>query len=302
MANTAQIVNFPPVEIRQQETTPGGDVASLSDGYTRLANQLLDAAIGFDMSKRQYKIFLAIVRKTYGYQKKRDRISGSQLSSLTTLPRARCSEVLNELIALNIVIRTGGAQGELEINKNTKEWVSPEKKKCHRNSTSKKPKQNSTETVTLSSTETVTHASTETVHTKETLKDNTKDNELANANSCAELTSSAPPIAWLPTNKSGESYPITQEQVNEWQQTYPAVDVMNHLRQMYSWSNANPKRRKTKQGMARFIVNWLSREQDRGGSYRNSQSQRRPVNVMQELQQLSEQLGDTPMLADDQEV
>jgi len=52
----------------------------------------------------------------------------------------------------------------------------------------------------------------------------------------------------------------------------PAVDVMQELRKMKSWLDSNPRRRKTKQGILRFANSWLTREQDKGGSYKNSNS------------------------------
>ena len=60
-------------------------------------------------------------------------------------------------------------------------------------------------------------------------------------------------------------YSVTEEQVEEWTRLFPAVDVIQELRKMKGWLDANPSRRKTKNGILRFIHNWLSKEQDRGG-------------------------------------
>lgn len=76
-------------------------------------------------------------------------------------------------------------------------------------------------------------------------------------------TTPAPPVVELPLN-DGDSYPVTQEQVAEWGSLYPAVDVMQQLRAMKGWLNANPAKRKTRRGILRFVNAWLSREQDRG--------------------------------------
>ena len=38
---------------------------------------------------------------------------------------------------------------------------------------------------------------------------------------------------------------------------------MQELRKMKGWLTANPKRRKTKSGIKRFINGWLAKEQDR---------------------------------------
>ena len=53
---------------------------------------------------------------------------------------------------------------------------------------------------------------------------------------------------------------------------YPAVDVIQQLRQMRAWLIANPRKKKTKSGINRFIVTWLSKEQDRGGVYGKEES------------------------------
>lgn len=58
-------------------------------------------------------------------------------------------------------------------------------------------------------------------------------------------------------------YPITEADVAGWSELYPAVDIMQELRKMKGWADANPKKRKTKAGIKRFINSWLSNEQDR---------------------------------------
>ena len=63
--------------------------------------------------------------------------------------------------------------------------------------------------------------------------------------------------------KTGDNFPVYEKDVKGWQMTYPDVDVVCELRKMKSWLEANPKRRKTRIGMKRFINGWLSREQDK---------------------------------------
>lgn len=59
------------------------------------------------------------------------------------------------------------------------------------------------------------------------------------------------------------SFDVTQEMIDQWQAAYPAIDVDQEIRQMIAWCDANPKNRKTRTGAKRFIVNWLSRSQNR---------------------------------------
>lgn len=85
--------------------------------------------------------------------------------------------------------------------------------------------------------------------------------------SCAELDkpASASPVLVLPCKGKGPTeYPVSPKQVIEWNDAFPAVDVSAELKKAKAWLNANPKKQKTHQGMPRFIVNWLSKEQDKG--------------------------------------
>lgn len=73
-------------------------------------------------------------------------------------------------------------------------------------------------------------------------------------------------------------YGITEADVLAWKELYPAVDVMQELRKMKGWSEANPKKRKTKNGIKRFINSWLAGEQDKhhgpqGGGQNGAASQ-----------------------------
>ena len=79
------------------------------------------------------------------------------------------------------------------------------------------------------------------------------------------------PTITLPLN-DGTEYPILPEHVQEWAGLYPAVDVIQQLRAMRGWLLSDPKRRKTRTGIMRFVNSWLSREQNRGPS-RSKQEQ-----------------------------
>ena len=61
----------------------------------------------------------------------------------------------------------------------------------------------------------------------------------------------------------GTEYLITAAQLAEWQEIFPAIDVAQQLRTMRSWLIANPKNRKTRSGILRFVHGWLSKEQNR---------------------------------------
>ena len=62
---------------------------------------------------------------------------------------------------------------------------------------------------------------------------------------------------------------ITDEDVSIWEKAYPAVDITQELSKMADWLISNPE--KKKKNYRRFITNWLSRAQERGGSKGNKQ-------------------------------
>ena len=88
----------------------------------------------------------------------------------------------------------------------------------------------------------------------------------SNTTICSEQQVAAePPVIEIPLN-TGEEYPITQGYILELSKLYPAVDVMQELRAMKGWCDANPKKRKTASGIKRFINGWISKVQNRGGT------------------------------------
>ncbi|MDI6446210.1 replication protein [Cronobacter dublinensis] len=106
--------NARPVELK---------VADLDDGYAKLSNMLLEEYAGADLTKRQFKVLLAILRKTYGWNKPMDRISDSQISEIAKLPVKRCNEAKLELVRMGIIKQQGGMFGP---NKNISEWRIPQ--------------------------------------------------------------------------------------------------------------------------------------------------------------------------------
>ncbi len=59
---------------------------------------------------------------------------------------------------------------------------------------------------------------------------------------------------------------LTEGQVDDWVGLFPSVDVRAEARKALAWVQANPGRRKTVGGMPRFLVGWLSKTTNHGGS------------------------------------
>ncbi|MCS6696781.1 replication protein [Klebsiella pneumoniae subsp. pneumoniae] len=117
MANTAEVINFPVPVVALQELR----VADLDDGFTRIANELLEAVMHAGLSQHQLLVFMAVMRKTYGFNKKADWVSNEQISVLTGILPHKCSAAKSALVKRGILTQTGRVIG---INKAVSEWSS----------------------------------------------------------------------------------------------------------------------------------------------------------------------------------
>ncbi|MBR8846706.1 hypothetical protein J0X08_00760 [Klebsiella variicola] len=117
MANTAEVINFPVPVVALQELR----VADLDDGFTRIANELLEAVMHAGLSQHQLLVFMAVMRKTYGFNKKSDWVSNEQISVLTGILPHKCSAAKSALVKRGILTQTGRVIG---INKAVSEWSS----------------------------------------------------------------------------------------------------------------------------------------------------------------------------------
>ncbi|KYQ78293.1 DNA replication protein [Enterobacter sp. RC4] len=129
MGNLATVI-----PIRPALTVVERRVADLDDGFTRLANMLLEEYAGADLTKRQFKVLLAVLRLTYGWNKPMDRIANSQIAQIAKLPEKRVSEARVQLVGMNLLTQVGRSIGP---NKNTAEWLLPAGESCDTGNPSK---------------------------------------------------------------------------------------------------------------------------------------------------------------------
>ena len=103
----------PPLEVVEHR------VAQLEDGFTRVANELLDAVMASGLSETELCVVLAIWRKTYGYNKKMDWVSNDQLEQMIAKHHTHCSTAKNQLVAKKVLVQEGRSVG---MNTNIIEW------------------------------------------------------------------------------------------------------------------------------------------------------------------------------------
>jgi phage replication O-like protein O len=137
----------------------------VEDGHTRIANELFEAILRFGLTAREWAVIMTIIRKTYGYNKKQDDISASQIGALCGLARPHVTATLKKLETKKMIHKRAGTYGSvIGIQKRYTCWA-----KDHR--ATEKP---NTELVLVpnqyeASTNPVQIDSPESVHTKDNL-------------------------------------------------------------------------------------------------------------------------------------
>lgn len=103
---------------------PGGHVADLENGYLRLANQIQDALCKVELSGREFRVLNSIIRLTYGWSKKEDRITNSLIADTTDLSVKHSSEAVNNLAERKILsLRRIGQTRYIGINTDLEKWA-----------------------------------------------------------------------------------------------------------------------------------------------------------------------------------
>lgn len=89
------------------------------NGYTPIANEIMEQLCKINLSSYQSRLLFAVWRKTYGYNKKEDWLSNSQLVELTGLKKQHVSRAKKELIERKLVTSTGD---KIQFNKCYSQW------------------------------------------------------------------------------------------------------------------------------------------------------------------------------------
>lgn len=79
----------------------------LEDGYTQIANEILEKLVRMHLAPNQWQVLICIIRKTYGFHKKVDYIANFQIGEATGLCKAVVSRCLKELNDRQLITRKG---------------------------------------------------------------------------------------------------------------------------------------------------------------------------------------------------
>ncbi|MGK9174144.1 replication protein [Yokenella regensburgei] len=106
-------------DYRPQQEVVEHRVADTEDGFMRVANELTDNILMADLTARQLKVMLAIMRKTYGFNKAMDRLTNTQIAAMTGIHHTHVCVAKRQLMERGFLIGSGQRVG---INKHVSMW------------------------------------------------------------------------------------------------------------------------------------------------------------------------------------
>ena len=99
-------------------------VADLDDGYTRTANEIQKAKCKLRMAGRELNVLDAVIYSTYGWNKKRDRLTNTYLADLCDMDPSDVNKALLVLARRRIItLEKLGHMKIVGVNKVISEWV-----------------------------------------------------------------------------------------------------------------------------------------------------------------------------------
>lgn len=119
MPNMAEVINFP-----MKTEQAGGPMADLSNGYTRIANEIQKLKPRLRMSGREWQCLEAVIWLTYGWNKKQDRVTNTVISGLTGLADTHVSDAISSLAERGIIFSNKqGVMKTVGINTDLSAWI-----------------------------------------------------------------------------------------------------------------------------------------------------------------------------------
>lgn len=99
-------------------------IADTDDGFTRVANSIYDHLCQADLTGAQFQVVHAIIRITYGYHQKTNRITNTYLAELTGISEKGVRLCLAELQSRQMItLEKSGLMKVVGINKVLSDWV-----------------------------------------------------------------------------------------------------------------------------------------------------------------------------------
>ncbi|MDP1297919.1 replication protein [Klebsiella quasipneumoniae] len=102
----------------------GGHMADLSNGYTKVANDIQQLKPRLRLSGREWQCFEAIIWLTYGWNKKQDRVTNTVIAGMTGLSDTHVSDAIKSLAERKIIFsQKQGMMKIVGVNTDISAWI-----------------------------------------------------------------------------------------------------------------------------------------------------------------------------------
>jgi len=95
------------------------------NGFTKIANEVLEQLVNTPLLGAEFQVLLFIIRKTYGYNKKQDRISFTQFEKATGISRQTINKTIKNLVTKGMIVKIYLPEGNIGYTfiKDHEKWV-----------------------------------------------------------------------------------------------------------------------------------------------------------------------------------
>ena len=221
------------------------------NGHVDIANEIIEQLARVNLSSYEWRVLMIVLRKTWGWNKKLDRIAVSQIANMTGLWKQHASRARISLIEKKILVEQNGKTG---FNKDYETWEVRGSRVASRGDeivtgigdgvtdTGYGGVTNLGDGVTG-----IGYKSSPAEALQKTINTLTKD----------KVAEKDKTHTFVLKNK--KLWHLPQAKLDEYTEAFPKLDVDAEFRKAAQWLNDNPDRRKTAKGMTRFLGNWLGR-------------------------------------------
>ncbi|MGF2255052.1 replication protein [Yersinia ruckeri] len=122
MSNVVRRVDFQRNQIQTDQS--GGHVATLDEGYFRVATSIGKLKPKLKLAGREHQVFDAVIYCTFGWNKSEDKITNTYIADMTDLDDSDVADALKVLAERRIInLRKVGGFKLVSVNVNLEQWA-----------------------------------------------------------------------------------------------------------------------------------------------------------------------------------
>jgi len=94
----------------------------IEDGHVDIANEIVEYLAKYRLSGQEWQVIWVILRKTWGWHKKKDRLSLGYIAKMTLMKRPAVSRAINKLVDKGVIKKDNSYINIYMFNKDFETW------------------------------------------------------------------------------------------------------------------------------------------------------------------------------------